>query len=78
MKTIRLFPSEKFQFLVVKFSVYLNRHVFVMERVMLMTSIFPLYVYGTLLLPSQPKLSLDFHEKLMSSMPDQRHALDPK
>ena len=26
MKNIRIFLSEKFQFLVVKFSVYLNRH----------------------------------------------------
>ena len=30
MKNIRVFLSENFQFLVVKFSVYLNRHVFVM------------------------------------------------
>ena len=30
MKNIRIFLSEKFHFLVVKFSVYLNRHVFVM------------------------------------------------
>ena len=30
MKKIRVFLSEKFQFLVVKFSIYLNRHVFVM------------------------------------------------
>ena len=30
MKTIRIFLSENFQFLVVKFSIYLNRHVFVM------------------------------------------------
>ena len=28
MKNIRIFLSEKFHFLVVKFSVYLNRHVF--------------------------------------------------
>ena len=32
MKNIRLFISENFQFLVVKFSMYLNRRVFVMER----------------------------------------------
>ena len=31
MKTIRVFLSEKFQFLVVKFSIYLNRRVFVMR-----------------------------------------------
>ena len=30
MKTIRTFLSENFQFLVVKFSIYLNRRVFVM------------------------------------------------
>ena len=30
MKNIRVFLSENFIFLVVKFSVYLNRHVFVM------------------------------------------------
>ena len=30
MKTIRVFLSENFQFLVVKFSIYLNRRVFVM------------------------------------------------
>ena len=29
MKNIRIFLSENFHFLVVKFSVYLNRHVFV-------------------------------------------------
>ena len=31
MKNIRVFLSEKFQFLEVKFSIYLNRRVFVME-----------------------------------------------
>ena len=31
MKNIRIFLSENFHFLVVKFSVYLNRHVFVMD-----------------------------------------------
>ena len=30
MKNIRIFLSENFHFLVVKFSVYLKRHVFVM------------------------------------------------
>ena len=30
MKNIRVFLSENFQFLEVKFSIYLNRHVFVM------------------------------------------------
>ena len=30
MKTFRIFSSENFHFLVVKFSVYLNRHVLVM------------------------------------------------
>ena len=32
MKNIRIFFSEKFQFLEVNFSIYLNRHVFVMEN----------------------------------------------
>ena len=32
MKKYQKFSSENFQFLVVKFSVYLNRHVFVMHR----------------------------------------------
>ena len=32
MKKISEFLSEHFQFLLVKFSVYLNRHVFVMTR----------------------------------------------
>ena len=32
MKNIRFFLSENFPFLVVKFSIYLNRHVFVMRR----------------------------------------------
>ena len=31
MRNIRFFLSENFQFLVVQFSVYLNRHVFVMD-----------------------------------------------
>ena len=33
MKNIRVFLSENFQFLEVKLSVYLNRHVFVMENI---------------------------------------------
>ena len=32
MKNIRIFPSDFFHFWVVNFSVYLNRHVFVMDR----------------------------------------------
>ena len=31
MKTIRVFLSENFQFLEVKFSIYFNRRVFVMD-----------------------------------------------
>ena len=31
MKNINFFLSENFHFLVVKFSIYLNRHVFVMD-----------------------------------------------
>ena len=33
MKNIRVFLSENFQFLEVKFSIHLNRHVFVMRLV---------------------------------------------
>ena len=36
MKNIRVFLSENFQFLEVNFSIYLNRHVFVM-----LTTLFP-------------------------------------
>ena len=32
MKNIRVFLSENFQFLELKFSIYLNRRVFVMSR----------------------------------------------
>ena len=32
MKNIRVFLSENFKFLEVKFSIYLNRRVFVMKR----------------------------------------------
>ena len=35
MKTIQEFLSENFQFLVVKFSIYLNRRVFVMGGICL-------------------------------------------
>ena len=33
MKNIRVFSSENFQFLGVKFSIYLNRRVFVMPQI---------------------------------------------
>ena len=33
MKKYQIFLSENFQFLVVKFSIYLNRHVFIMGRI---------------------------------------------
>ena len=36
MKNIRVFLSENFHFLVVKFSSYLNRHVFVMNFISIM------------------------------------------
>ena len=36
MKNIRIFLSESFHFLVVKFSVYLNRIVFVMKYVLIL------------------------------------------
>ena len=42
-ENIRIFLSENFHFLVVKFSVYLNRRVFVMAR-----SRVRVRVYGTL------------------------------
>ena len=35
MKNIRVFLSVNFQFLEVKFSIYLNRHVFVMDSMRL-------------------------------------------
>ena len=41
MKNIRVFLSEKFQVLEVKFSIYLNRHVFVMHAAI------PLVLYHT-------------------------------
>ena len=33
MKNITIFLSENFQFLVIKFALYLNRHVFVMFKI---------------------------------------------
>ena len=42
MKNIRIFLPENFHFLVVKFSIYLNRHVFVMDLPLM---ILVLYVY---------------------------------
>ena len=41
MKNIRIFLSEKFPFLVVKFSIYLNRSVFVMKRLNAYRSFLP-------------------------------------
>ena len=38
MKNIRIFVSENFQFLEVKVSIYLNRHVFVMSLLILTLS----------------------------------------
>ena len=40
MKNFRVFLSEKFQFLEVKFSIYLNRRVFIMKRPWLRTTFF--------------------------------------
>ena len=37
MKNIRFYLSENFQFLEVKFSVYLNKRVFVMQTSLLLT-----------------------------------------
>ena len=38
MKNIRVFLSENFQFLEVKFSIYLNRRVFVMDAKLIISS----------------------------------------
>ena len=40
MKNNRVFLSENFQFLGVKFSIYLNRHVFVMESFFIIISFY--------------------------------------
>ena len=42
MKNIGVFLSENFQFLEVKFSIYLNRRVFVMSTKTLWTDLFPI------------------------------------
>ena len=47
MKNIRFFLSEKFHFLMVKFSVYLNGHVFVMSRIVTDTLHIIHYKYNT-------------------------------
>ena len=39
MKTIGVFVSENFQFLEVKFSIYLNRSVFVMKNIYINTEL---------------------------------------
>ena len=48
MKNIRLFLSENFQFLVAKFTIYLNRRVFVMTlltvNIVLMPKLFTILV----------------------------------
>ena len=38
MNNIRVFLSENFQFLEVKFSIYLNRHVYVMCRALYLSN----------------------------------------
>ena len=43
MKIIRFFLSENFMFLKVKFSIYSNRHVFVMNRYLPITATFLIY-----------------------------------
>ena len=45
MKKIRVFLSENFQFLEVKFSIYLNRRVFVMAEVLLMSTCSTFYMF---------------------------------
>ena len=49
MKKIRIFHLKMFPFLVVKFSVYLNRHVFVMKK-----PAFPCVRSGLTLFPYVP------------------------
>ena len=45
MKNIRVFLSENFQFLDMKFSIYLNRRVFVMNAFRLKKNVFDLELY---------------------------------
>ena len=45
MKNIRVFLSENFQFLEVKFSIYLNKHVFVMLFVLSIYVYTLIYIY---------------------------------
>ena len=52
MKNIRVFLSENFQFLEVKFSIYLNSRVFVMKRFVITDHIRP-FVFSMLVLYSQ-------------------------
>ena len=47
------------------------------EGVMVMTNIFPLCVWD-LVIAIATKVFIDFHEKLMPSMPYQRHAIEEK
>ena len=49
MKNIRVFLFEKIQFLEVKFSIYLNRRVFVMDRQASANSIDPVHIQQNVL-----------------------------
>ena len=49
MKNIRIFLSENFNFWVVKFSVYLNRHVFVMCHFVCVEVLRPIQPIGVML-----------------------------
>ena len=59
MKNIRVFLSENFQFLDVKFSIYLNRRVFVMAILQARTNNLCLFKYGLNDFISLRWLSLD-------------------
>ena len=48
MKNIRFFLSENFQFLEVKFSIYLNRHVFVMRATSAVSAVIVSVVFRVL------------------------------
>ena len=53
MKNFRIFLSENFHFLVVKFSVYLNRRVFVMDWV----ALYNVQCYGIIQIKDYRKIS---------------------
>ena len=64
MKKIHCFLSENFQFLEVEFSIYLNRHVFVMKKVSYFSWKHMLCVYYTL--SASMRLTSDMTEFLFT------------